>query len=74
MKFRNRSKIVRLILNKVGGTRIFSVSSADGEKGGFLHIKSLINNVNSQGLAYFNSILSYIVSKGKYINESHKIG
>jgi hypothetical protein len=76
MKYRNRSNIVQLILNKVAGTRMFSISFADlrsvGRRGLF-NISGLINNVNSQGLAYFNSILSYISSKGKYINETRKI-
>jgi hypothetical protein len=71
------SNIVQLILNKVGKARIFRVSSADfrsvGRRGIF-HIRGLINNVHSQGLAYFNSNLSYISGKGKNINETHKIG
>lgn len=75
MKYRNRSNIVQLILNKVGET-IFRVSFPDfrsvGRRGIF-HIRSLINNVHSQGLAYFNSNLSYISGKGKNINEAHKI-
>jgi hypothetical protein len=77
MKYRNRSNIVQLILNKVGEARIFRVSFADfrsvGRRGLF-HIRGLINNVHSQGLAYFNSNLSYILGKGKNINETHKIG
>ena len=77
MKYRSKSNIVQLILNKVGDTRLFNISIADfrsvGRRGLF-NISGLINNVNSQGLAYFNSILSYISSKGKYINETHKIG
>jgi hypothetical protein len=75
MKYRN-SNIVQLILNK-GKEAIFRVSFQDfrrvGRRGIF-HIKTLINNVHSQGLAYFNSNLSYISGKGKNINETHKIG
>lgn len=77
MKHRNMSNIVQLILNKVEEARILRVSFADfrsvGRRGLF-HIRSLINNVHSQGLAYFNSNLSYISGKGKNINETHKIG
>jgi len=77
MKNRNRSNLVQLILNKVGGTRILGISFADlwsvGRRG-LKNISGLINNVNLQGLAYFNSILSYISSEGKYIIDTHKIG
>jgi hypothetical protein len=77
MKYRNSGNIVQLILTKVGGTRIFSISFEDSRSvgiGGLFRIRALINNVNSQGLACFNSILSYISSKVKYIYETHKIG
>jgi hypothetical protein len=76
MKYRNKSNIVQLILNKAG-TRIFSISFADLRgvwRRDLFKISGLINNVNSQGLAYFNSILSYISNKGKTVNETHKIG
>ena len=64
----------------VGVMRIFNVSYPDsrgGESRGIkwsplLHIKSLINNVNSQGLAYFNSnTFIYSATEAKYINESY---
>jgi hypothetical protein len=77
MKYRNRSNIVQLILNKVGEASRFRVSFADIKsvwRRGIFHIKGLINNVHSQGLAYFNSNLSDISGKGKNINETHKIG
>jgi hypothetical protein len=77
MKYRNKSNIVQLILNKVAGTRIFSISFADLRgvwRRDLFQISGLINNVNSPGLAYFNSILSYISNKGKTVNETHKIG
>jgi len=77
MKYRNRSNIVQLILNSVGEARRFRVSFVDFRSVGrrdIFHIKGLINNVHSQGLAYFNSTLSDISSKGKNINETHKIG
>jgi hypothetical protein len=76
MKYRNRTNIVQLVLNKVGKARIFRVSFADfrvGRRGLFL-VRSLINNVHSQGLTYFISNLSYISGKGKNIDETHKIG
>jgi hypothetical protein len=78
MKYRNRSNIVQLILNKVGETYFrIRVSFPDFRsvgRQGIFHIRSLINNVHSQGLAYFNSNLSYISGKGKNITETHKIG
>ncbi|MFZ0515197.1 MAG: hypothetical protein WAM14_26605 [Candidatus Nitrosopolaris sp.] len=70
MKYRSRSDIVGLLLDEADGEgviRIFNVSYPDSRwffrravysiKWSRLdHIKTLINNVNSQGLAYFNSI------------------
>lgn len=66
-----RSNIVQLILNKV--RKAFADFRSVGRRGLF-HITGLVNNVNSQGLVYFNSNLSYILGKGKNINETHKIG
>jgi hypothetical protein len=70
MKYRNRSNM------KVRDTSVFRVSSADFTnvvKGGLFYIKGLIKNVNSQGLTYFNSVLSHISRNGKHTNETHKI-
>jgi hypothetical protein len=66
MKYRNRCNI------KVRDTRVFSVSFAEVRRvagWGLFYISGLINKVNSQGLAYFNSILSDISSKEKHDNE-----
>jgi len=77
MKYRNRSNIVQLVLNRVRKARIFKVSFAEFRsvrRRGLFQITDLTNNVNSQGLVYYNSNLSYISGKGKNINETHKIG
>jgi len=68
MKYRNRTNIVQLILNKIGEARILRVSFAEFRKvggRGLVHIRSLINKVHSQGLAYFNSNLIYISNERK---------
>jgi len=68
MKYRNRTNIVQLILNKIGEARILRVSFAEFRKvggRGLFHIRSLINKVHSQGLAYFNSNLIYISRERK---------
>jgi hypothetical protein len=68
MKYKNRTHIVQVILNKIGEARILRVSIADFRKvggRGLFHIRSLINNVHSQGLAYFTSNLSYISGERK---------
>ncbi len=75
------SNIVGLISDgAVRVMRIFNVAYPDSRAGRgrgikwspLLHIKSLINNVNSQGSAYFNSIpFIYSAIEAKYINESY---
>jgi hypothetical protein len=76
VKYRSISNVVGLISDAVGGVISYPYSRAGESRGikwsPLLHIKSLINNVNSQGSAYFNSIpFIYSATEAKYINESY---